>query len=62
MIKRNAYNDYKSVWLFAHTTEIKDEIHVIENYSHEVDKYLDKDQLTSTDKLDILSGILKKRG
>lgn len=62
MIKRNAYNDYKSVWVFTHIDKIKDEIHVIKKYSYEVDKYLDKDQLTSEDKLDILNSIIKARG
>ena len=50
-----AYQNYKSVWRNKSTGAIEAEIHVINNWSHEIDKYLHKEALKSEQKLDILN-------
>lgn len=62
MNKNAAYQDYKSVWSNKTKRQIQDEIHVINKYSNEVDKYLDADHIKSGDRLDILNGILQSKG
>jgi hypothetical protein len=56
-----AYQDYKSIWRNKTTGAIEAEIHVIENWSHEIDKYLHRESLKSEQKLEILNGLLGER-
>ena len=62
MSNNAAYQDYKSVWSNKTRQQIEDEIHVINKYSNEVDKYLSADHIKSNERLDILTGILKRKG
>lgn len=58
--KNQSMKDYKGVWENKTPASIRNEIHVIENWSHEIDKYLHREQLKSNEKLDILKGILNE--
>jgi len=56
-----SYQDYKSMWRNKSTGAIEAEIHVIEVWAHEIDKYLHRDALKSEQKLEILKGLLGER-
>jgi hypothetical protein len=56
-----AYQDYRSIWRNKSTGAIEAEIHVIEVWSHEIDKYLHREALKSEQKLEILKGLLGER-
>ena len=56
-----AYQDYKSIWRNKSKGAIEAEIHVISNWSHEIDKYLHKEALKSEQKLEILNGLFGER-
>ena len=56
-----AYQDYKSIWRNKPAPVIEAEIHVIEVWAHEIDKYLHRDVLKSEQKLEILNGFLGER-
>jgi len=58
--KKQAIKNYKGVWEDKTPASIRNEIHVIENWSNEIDKYLHREQLKSNEKLDILKGILNE--
>ena len=62
MSKTNkAYQDYKSIWRNKTTGAIEAEIHVIEVWCYEIDKYLHREALKSEQKLEILNGLLGER-
>ena len=56
-----AYQDYKSIWRNKSIGAIESEIHVINSWSYEIDKYLHKEALKSEQKLEILNGLLGER-
>jgi hypothetical protein len=56
-----AYQDYKSIWRNKPRQVVEAEIHVIEVWAHEIDKYLHREALKSEQKLEILNGLLGER-
>ena len=56
-----AYQDYRSIWRNKPRQVIEAEIHVIEVWAHEIDKYLHREALKSEQKLEILKGLLGER-
>jgi hypothetical protein len=55
------YQDYKSIWRNKSRGAIEAEIHVINNWSYEIDKYLHKEAIKSEQKIEILNGLLGER-
>lgn len=55
-----AYQDYRSIWRNKPASVIEAEIHVIQNWSREIDKYLHREALKSEQKLEILKGVLNE--
>ena len=53
-----AYQDYKSIWRNKSRGALEAEIYVISKFALEHDSLLYKEALKSSDKLDILNGLL----
>lgn len=52
--------DYLSVWRDKPHEAIRHEIHVINELSSHLDKYIHTDKLKSSDKLEMLKGVLRE--
>lgn len=50
--------DYLSIWRDKPHEAIRHEIHVISELSSHLDKYINKDKLKSSDKIEMLKGVL----
>lgn len=59
MTKQRNYNDYKSVWENKDPELIRLEIKNVKAWASKLDKYRNKDDLTSGEKIDLLEALLK---